>query len=279
MENQTHALGLTPDPGSALRGHMSMSPPSGSSLLRVTRDPKCEGQRSLYGLSQLQPRTPRTLPCKCLPRAPGTHPPEGQSSPCMVGAGVGGVGGTGLLSRALAPLPLRCASHTIGLYEAAQRFIGRLVGAARSSPTRASNGWAGGYRWGGGLRGAQGKSMLWVGLALLLVLSGAREGVLSASGLAGSRTAGSGHARRAGVPWPQGHAEGCTYELAQQGMPRSQACGWLALVYTLQQGFKGAGSLRGLSGETPVASGAGHHLGYKKDLVSLLHIALELQQG
>lgn len=63
-------------------------------------------------------------------------------------------------------------------------------------------------------------------------------------------------------------------------MPRSQACGWFGLVYRLGEGFKGEQEgLRGLCGETPVASGAGHHLGHKEDLVSFLHVPLELQQG
>lgn len=46
------------------------------------------------------------------------------------------------------------------------------------------------------------------------------------------------------------------------------------------KGFEGGQEgLQGLCRETPVASGAGHHLGYKEDLVSLLHVSLELQQS
>lgn len=84
---------------------------------------------------------------------------------------------------------------------------------------------------------------------------------------------------KAGVAWHSGHAEGRPFEPAQQGMPRSRPLGDLAWP-TDGKVFKGGQEgLRGLRRETPVASGAGHHLGYKENLVGLLHISLELQQS
>lgn len=101
---------------------------------------------------------------------------------------------------------------------------------------------------------AQAGSRLWSGLASWLVLTW-------------------GWDRTAGVPW------GAMQEAALLKLPRSQAPGWFGLFHRPGEGFEGGRKIRGLCGETPVASGAGHHLGYKEDLVGLLHIPPELQQG
>lgn len=75
------------------------------------------------------------------------------------------------------------------------------------------------------------------------------------------------------MPW------GAMQEAALLKLPRFQAPGWFGLVHRPGEGFESGRKIRGLCGETPVASGAGHHLGYKEDLVGLLHIPPELQQG
>lgn len=72
---------------------------------------------------------------------------------------------------------------------------------------------------------------------------------------------------------------GAMQEAALLKLPRSQAPGWFGLVDRPGEGFEGGRKIRGLCGETPVASGTSHHLGYKEDLVGLLHIPPELQQG
>ena len=63
---------------------------------------------------------------------------------------------------------------------------------------------------------------------------------------------------------------GAMQEAALLKLPRSQAPGWFGLVDRPGEGFEGGRKIRGLCGETPVASGTGHHLGYKEDLVGLL---------
>lgn len=65
---------------------------------------------------------------------------------------------------------------------------------------------------------------------------------------------------------------GCPGHVSLQRAAQAQAPGRLGLAQGLGEGFEGMQ-------ETPVASEAGHHLGHKEDLVGLLHIALELQQG
>lgn len=80
-------------------------------------------------------------------------------------------------------------------------------------------------------------------------------------------------------PGQQECPRGAMQEAALLKLPRSQAPGWFGLVDRPGEGFEGGRKIRGLCGETPVASGTGHHLGYKEDLVGLLHIPPELQQG
>lgn len=106
---------------------------------------------------------------------------------------------------------------------------------------------------------------------------GGQGGGALGPGLPGSRGAGSSWACPA---WPRGHAEDGPFEAAKQGVPRPQAPWWFSQVYTSGAGFEGGQEgLMGLHGETPVASGASHHLGYKDHLVGLLHVPPELQHG